>query len=286
MELDSNELESKEFIAEYGSLTEDLRIDTYSLYFYPIFMVRRLFYVVLLFIIYQYPKIQLSVIIITNLIPMLFYLVKVLPFDGIVNNLVNIYNESVLFICFLSALIMNLFEFSNKIMTIWGWILIGLILGSLAISWLTLFPVIVKQIIDGVKYIFGITSNAKITPSQNYSKEPTEQELKNINFNENPILVQPRKLSNHDPNNTVIKPKYLLGRRIIRHKMKKTAKPPNLYEKDAKTVRISQQKLTEEDLVIYNENEFDIEKSQEINERNDDIVNYEEEENDAQYSRK
>jgi len=62
VETPKNELESQEFKDSYGTLCEDLRIEDSSVFFYPIFMFRRIIYAALLVFIYQFPVLQLWLI--------------------------------------------------------------------------------------------------------------------------------------------------------------------------------------------------------------------------------
>jgi len=158
MEIRKKSLRMKWFKKKYGSLREDLKINTYSLYFYPIFMIRRLVYVAILIILYDYPELQFGAIILFDLIPMLFYLIIIKPFKQTMNNIINIYNEVTLIICFSSAFIMNIFEISDAKMNVLGWVLIAFVLGSLVISWILLLPAMVKELITGIKLLLGIAA--------------------------------------------------------------------------------------------------------------------------------
>lgn len=76
---------------------------------------------------------------------MLAYLLLAKPFDGIINNVINIYNEILVLVCFLSVLTMNVISFSDTVTSIWGWILIGLILLSLCSIWIVTIPTMYAQ---------------------------------------------------------------------------------------------------------------------------------------------
>ncbi len=78
---------------------------------------------------------------------MLIYLVTVNPFEENMSNLINIYNEGVLVLTFISVLIMNVADFSEFVVRVWGWILIVLILLSLLTTWLITIPPTVKLIV-------------------------------------------------------------------------------------------------------------------------------------------
>eukprot|EP00826_Nyctotherus_ovalis_P051755 TRINITY_DN6483_c0_g2_i2.p1 TRINITY_DN6483_c0_g2~~TRINITY_DN6483_c0_g2_i2.p1 ORF type:complete len:121 (-),score=23.94 TRINITY_DN6483_c0_g2_i2:33-395(-) len=71
---------------------------------------------------------------------MLAYLLLVKPFKSDTNNVMNVYNELVIMVCFLSVLAMNLLNLAESARNIWGWILIGLVLISLLSIWATTIP--------------------------------------------------------------------------------------------------------------------------------------------------
>jgi len=65
-------LKTDAFMKSYGTLLEGLKIDQYSAIFYPIYLFRRVIYSAILVILYEYPYIQISVIIFIVLIPVFF----------------------------------------------------------------------------------------------------------------------------------------------------------------------------------------------------------------------
>eukprot|EP00826_Nyctotherus_ovalis_P062851 TRINITY_DN9163_c0_g1_i1.p1 TRINITY_DN9163_c0_g1~~TRINITY_DN9163_c0_g1_i1.p1 ORF type:complete len:125 (-),score=27.06 TRINITY_DN9163_c0_g1_i1:191-565(-) len=82
---------------------------------------------------------------------MLVYLILAKPFKDVTNNVVNTYNELVIVACFLSVLAMNVTDFSESAASIWGWVLIGLILISLFSIWVIVIPDVVSAVYDYLK---------------------------------------------------------------------------------------------------------------------------------------
>jgi len=133
-----------EFMSSCGTIIEELKFRRPALHYYPIYMLRRIFYAVVLIILYRFPILQLSLIIGIAIIPvflrisdelfkkMFWYLIRNLPFNEVSNNVFNVYNEAALLVTFGSILIMNAFKVSEIVVKIWGWVLIGFILLSLA----------------------------------------------------------------------------------------------------------------------------------------------------------
>lgn len=158
----------------YGALIEDLKIKTNSLYFYPIFLIRRLFYVFQIVILYDYPVLQLGLITTTTLLPMLFYLIFVMPFEKTFDNVINILNEAILTFCFISALIMNTFEISDSMIKAWGWLMVGLILTSLLITWVLIMPSVVRQAFNTlVECFWGVEKKGKMQEMTEIDKSST-----------------------------------------------------------------------------------------------------------------
>lgn len=66
-------LKSDEFKASYGAVIDDIKLKGYAIYFYPLYLYRRLIYAGLIIILFDYPEIQLILIIILNIIPVSVY---------------------------------------------------------------------------------------------------------------------------------------------------------------------------------------------------------------------
>jgi len=95
------------------------------------------------------------------------YIIYARPFEELVTNAINIYNETVISFTFISILIMNSCEFTENATKIWGWIIIIEILISLIITWYTTFIPAIKLLLQ--KLGFCITSTI-----ENHKKAPIE----------------------------------------------------------------------------------------------------------------
>ncbi len=73
VEYPEDRLTSEEFKEKYGTIVEDLKTDDYSVYFYPIYLIRRLGYAAALISLYYFPRIQIGLITVFLLIPVLFF---------------------------------------------------------------------------------------------------------------------------------------------------------------------------------------------------------------------
>jgi len=76
----SEDLQSEEFKETYGTIIEGLNIQNRknAKYFYHIFMIRRIYYALILVILHEYPYIQLIVIPTAIILPVFFYCNKFL----------------------------------------------------------------------------------------------------------------------------------------------------------------------------------------------------------------
>jgi len=172
-------LKTARFKETYGNIVEDLKVlkrGLWSRYYYPIYLIRRLFYAVVLIVLIDYPFIQLWLIIFGTTIPMLLYLSIVRPFDKLVNNVLNIYNEAVVLICYSTVGILNSGRFKSRTVMNTGWFLVGLVLLSLAASWVVMLPGATKELYNTIKeYILGEDqSQEKITQNQEVPKSTSE----------------------------------------------------------------------------------------------------------------
>lgn len=66
-----SKLKSSEYQDAYGAIIEDIRMKEYSVLYYPIFLFRRLLYSICLVFLYDYPNIQMIVIINCLLFPVI-----------------------------------------------------------------------------------------------------------------------------------------------------------------------------------------------------------------------
>ena len=81
---------------------------------------------------------------------MIGYLWAYSPFDTRLNNGINLYNEFVLMSAFSGTVVMNTRQFSSLTISVVGWILIGTVLISLGIIWVTMMPPAIKALVETV----------------------------------------------------------------------------------------------------------------------------------------
>jgi len=67
-------LAKEEFTDTYGSIIEDIRATDNSVFYYPLFLYRRLIYAALVIFLLDYSMIQLIAIIVVSLLPVLLIL--------------------------------------------------------------------------------------------------------------------------------------------------------------------------------------------------------------------
>ena len=103
-------------------------------------------------------------------------MIKYLPFAAKWDNILNVYNETVVSLTFIAVYFLNLFAAETSLCDIFGWIIISLILVSLGITWALLFPPAIKEL---CMMIGGWCRNAPIVDPSLSSK----QELNNPNSN-------------------------------------------------------------------------------------------------------
>jgi len=179
VEKSSSVLETNEFKETYGNIVEDLKVKKGRLwprYYYPIYLIRRLVYAVVLIVLIDYPFIQLWLIIFVTTIPILLYLSIVRPFDKLLDNILNIYNEAVVLISYSTVGILNSGHFKSSTVMNIGWFMVGLVLLSLAASWVVMLPGATKELYNTIKeYILGgDQSQEKIAKSQEVPKSTSE----------------------------------------------------------------------------------------------------------------
>jgi len=186
------ERRKKDFIETYGTIIEDLKIGFKkshfsNRYYYPFFMIRRIFYAVILISLIDHPFIQIGFITSLVISPMIFYLIYCFPFKGNITNYLNIYNEFSLFAVYFGILIINLFDFSPNNQMIVGWILISFILLSLVATWIIMLPGAFKELINYAKeIIFGSEKVPESHPKgvQQIELNCKESEIKNSKIHE------------------------------------------------------------------------------------------------------
>jgi len=85
---------------------------------------------------------------------MLAYIWAGMPFKGPGSNVINIYNEALLIVIFISIIFINEFPTSNETMNNVGWFLIALILISLFATWYMVIPNLIRETYENFKQCF------------------------------------------------------------------------------------------------------------------------------------
>lgn len=75
---------------------------------------------------------------------MIVYLIALKPFVSSTLNVINVVNELILLLAFVSILLMNLIEFSDNLINIIGWFCIAGTIVSLLIAWFMTIPATFK----------------------------------------------------------------------------------------------------------------------------------------------
>lgn len=105
---------------------------------------------------------------------MLGYLAGVRPFNTDKFNFMHVYNECVILASFLLIFIINLASVGNDMTEAIGLLIIGLIFVSLIITWITLIPGMVKDVIELV--------TSKETPKETEKKKVKEDRMKTLSY--------------------------------------------------------------------------------------------------------
>ena len=132
----------------------------------------------------------------------MIYIIKIKPYKDLYENILNIYNESVLIISYTTAITITLYETPSEILIIIGWVLIVLVGVSLIITWSMLGPGIAKEI---YKYIKTKCKREEATSkAQEGENEQAKQEIKNersYSFNER-TAINVRKNTRNEAENS------------------------------------------------------------------------------------
>ena len=72
-ELPLEELTAESFKKKYGTIIEDVKIESMTVFFYPLFLLRRFVYALLLILLYEHPNVQLMALIIVTIIPVFYF---------------------------------------------------------------------------------------------------------------------------------------------------------------------------------------------------------------------
>jgi len=151
----SKYLRTTEFKEAYGTLVEGLKLDAGvgPRYYNQFFMIRRVYYAMLLITLMNMPYLQIWAISIIALIPMLCYFIIIRPYEDILQNVLNAYNEIVLLSIFAGIITFNTSEFDEESVKMTGWALIGMILLSLVCTWTLTIPGMIKEF---YKFLGGV----------------------------------------------------------------------------------------------------------------------------------
>jgi len=256
IDVSSDKLKSNSYKEEFGAIVEDLKLDHSSIYFYPLFLLRRLLYSAEIVLFYDYPILQLGLIIITSLLPMMLYLVIVRPFESNYDNLINIYNEFILLFGFCSAFIMNTMNISEFGVQIWGYFLTVLLLSSLLTTWILIMPTTVKQAIESVKdCIWGNPDEEDITDENAVYPDASNT---NAALNENIGESNENKIQNTEPKNTetglIENPRKKIKKKRIHPRSKSTfEKVFNQNEVQDKDAELNSQRIQLDDNIKVQE---------------------------------
>lgn len=68
-------LKSSEFTDKYGAVIEEIKLENYSIYYYPLFLYRRIAYAGLVVYVLDYPTMQLIVIFAVTVLPVCVVLI-------------------------------------------------------------------------------------------------------------------------------------------------------------------------------------------------------------------
>ena len=104
---------------------------------------------------------------------MFSYLLYYQPFDTRKDNLINLYNEGVLVITFLTLFIIQFFNINPRTDMIIGWGLVGLILLSLLLTWILILPPLVKMAFSKCRSIFYKKTATKSAVSLPFDASPS-----------------------------------------------------------------------------------------------------------------
>jgi len=161
---------SKSFKETYGNIFENLKTrkgKLWTKYYYPFYLIRRMIYAIILITLIDYPYIQIALILFMNSIPMLFYLILIRPLKKTFSNIISIYNESVVIICYGTIGILNLGEFKSRTFMNVGWALVSFVILSLAACWFSMLPGATKELFNAIKGFFFKKKQENQSPEQN-----------------------------------------------------------------------------------------------------------------------
>jgi len=112
---------------------------------------------------------------------MMWYLAVYRPFTETWTNILNFYNEFVIFILVNFLLLISSFGFDSNIINICGWTMIGLIMLSLFVTWALMIPKAFKELVQSITEFFYPPKNEPIsTPSKTDEVIQVKQSIRKI----------------------------------------------------------------------------------------------------------
>ena len=111
------------------------------------------------------------------------YAITVRPYEYWQANALYIYNEMVFILTFGILLIVNIWDFDDVAQSSLGWIIIGIVLLSLALTWITLFPPIVEAAYRQIRELCtrptasSVAQNEANSPKQPYNKTNKDENV-------------------------------------------------------------------------------------------------------------
>jgi len=117
------------------------------------------------------------------------------PFEEILNNVINIYNEFVIWFCFSSVTFMNYYEVRDSTARVWGWVMIVLIMISLIFTWYQTIVPIFKSLIAKLSVCLENKTHSESDSKISQKQEEREKSSHNKSRNStNKVRTQ-----NHKP---------------------------------------------------------------------------------------
>ncbi len=192
--VETEDVGKREFKERYGTIIEELNLngDFFCRYYYPFYMLRRLFYAITLVGLTEHPLVQLSLIPAFLSFPVLWYLVKYAPFDTKLNNGLNIYNEAVVSLTFIAIFVLNVYPPKVILQDTLGWIMIALILLSLIATWIITLPPAFKEL---YVLVSGLCGTNTTTAERKVSDGEKPLPIDKIETSKNAEVVKPNDTS-------------------------------------------------------------------------------------------
>ena len=135
------EMRKTVFAKKFGTLIEELRVESYGAkIFWPLYLIRRIYSAIIIVVLIKYPLVQLFAFSFVFTMPMIIYLLIVRPFETSITNFLNLFNELFLFILYFSIFLLNSFNSSIAFKEGVGWFLVVCIFMTLILTWVFILP--------------------------------------------------------------------------------------------------------------------------------------------------